>query len=129
MLPMRMTHCTVPHMYYWFSSTYMHIFNSINKSYILYVCTFISALFSLNVPGFEPRGINRHTKLARQPPYYNIMDPTPLGRYCCVGEILTRSSYVLIALLQVASLSRAHCSKRCIPSGLYQGCPFPNRNG
>jgi hypothetical protein len=81
------------------------------------------SLFSLNEPRFEPREIYSHTKLARQPPYYNIMDPTPLGRYCSVGEILKRFSYVLIALLQASILSRVHCSKRCIQSGLYRVVP------
>jgi hypothetical protein len=51
------------------------------------------------------------------------MVSTPLGCYCCVGEILTRFSYVLIALLQAASLSRAHCSKGAFRHACTRGVP------
>ena len=91
----------------------------------------LSSLF--NAPGFEPRTNSfkkfSHTKLARQTPYYNIMVPTPLGCYCCVGKILTRFSDVLIVLLQAASFISRTLLERCIPSGLYQECSFPNRIG
>jgi len=74
---------------------------------------------------FEPRTNYfkkfSHTKLARQPPYYNIMVPTPLGCYCCVGEILT--FFVRANCCFKRPVSRANFSKGAFRQGCIRGVP------